>query len=181
MAQSFRPGEGIGMTRGTMFHDANDAERKTRTVKFSEREVRAARRLLSLIVAEGGSEDSSLTRTVPDTSNLALVTRAQEEFENRRRRIKIFGRKMFGEPAWDMLLALYINDHAGPRQTVGSLIENAGMVPSTGKRWIEFLVDNGFIARDKHPNDARTHFVFLTDRARALLRSYFSVTFDSRV
>ena len=46
---------------------------------------------------------------------------------------------MFGEPAWDMLLALYFTEDAGPRQTVGRLIKMSNAPTTSALRWVHYL------------------------------------------
>jgi hypothetical protein len=101
-----------------------------RTVKLSENDVRAARRLLQLLLDEEEQTKRPLlidpaTKPADDVTRSAMVARAREEFGNRRRRVAVFGPSMFGEAAWDMLLALYILDVAGQRQTIGNLMRRA--------------------------------------------------------
>jgi DNA-binding MarR family transcriptional regulator len=173
----------LAMNRGEMFQDSEAPP--ARTLVVSERDIRAARRLLSLIVegehSEAGFEHEAPTSRATDTSSATLLRRAREEFENRRRRSRIFGRDMFGEPAWDMLLVLYIQDAAGPRETVGRLIKYSGTSASSAKRWIAFLSERGFVKRVSHPTDARTWFVELTDKGRQSVSVFFSETVISGV
>src|SRR5437588_403405 len=92
---------------------------------------RARRRIAMGAHSDAGLEGPASTSKAADTSSAALLRRAREEFENRRRRSPVFGRDMFGEPAWDMLLVLYLQDASGPRETVGSLIKYSGTSASS--------------------------------------------------
>jgi hypothetical protein len=152
-----------------------------RTVKLSKNDVQAARRLLQLLL---GEEDQAnrpllidpLTKPADDITRSAMVARAREEFGNRRRRVAVFGPSMFGEAAWDMLLALYILDVAGQRQTIGNLMRLAGTPTTTAKRWLDFLMSHDLVKRDFHPTDRRTSFISLTAKAREKLDLYYSET-----
>ena len=159
--------------------DGQEATAKERTVVLSESEVRAARHLLSRLLAGDDSAAVDLatpapTMPAPDRTQLVLTRRAREEFENRRRRAKLFGSAMFGEAAWDMLLALYIDDSTGPRQTISSLLQLAGTSRTTAFRWLEFLESHGLVWREAHPTDRRIIRVSLTDKACKMLNAYFS-------
>lgn len=103
------------------------------------------------------------------------LDRARQAFAERRRRVPIFGTGMFGEPAWDILLVLYIERHAH-RHSIGSLAKVAGTAPSTTLRWIEALESRDFVFRTEHPTDKRATFVQLTSKGEAALDSYFSET-----
>lgn len=168
-----------------MFYDQEDADNE-RTLTLSKRDVRAARRLLKLLLQEDlkTSAEQPLegtVRPVGDTSRAALIARARQEFGNRRRRTSIFERSMFGEPAWDMLIALYILDVSGPRQTTGALMQFSGAPITTARRWLDYLVANGLVARSHHPTDQRVMFVSLTEKGRDALDMYYSETVETEV
>lgn len=168
-----------------MFYDQQDAEEE-RTITLSQRDVRAARRLLKLLLQEEpepspGQQLEGSTRPAADTSRAALIARAREEFGNRRRRTSIFERSMFGEPAWDMLLALYILDVSGQRQTTGALMQFSGAPITTARRWLDYLVGNGLVLRSHHPTDQRIMFASLTEKGRNALDLYYSETVETEV
>jgi hypothetical protein len=168
-----------------MFHDQPDDAEGERTITLRRKDISAARRLLNLLLgAERKSFDDVLnvaTRPVEDTSRSALVARAREEFQDRRRRAAVFGHSMFGEAAWDLLLVLYILDMSGQRQTVGSLLQFSGSPLSTAKRWLDYLTAHGLVQREAHPTDRRTFFVSLTGKGREKLDLYYSETVETGV
>jgi DNA-binding MarR family transcriptional regulator len=148
-------------------------------VTFSRMDLLAAQRLLQLLLVPDGQSPDAEGRNsaAPGAKDRALlVARARTEFLDRRRRVAIFGQSMFGEAAWDMLLALYILDMSGQRQTVGSLIDFAGTPATTAKRWLDFLMAHDFVRREPHPTDRRTAFVTLTSKARDKLDLYYAET-----
>ena len=166
-----------------MFYDQQDAD-KERTITLSQRDVRAARRLLKLLLQEDTEVSQQLegsVRPAGDTSRAALIARAREEFGNRRRRTATFERPMFGEPAWDMLLALYILDVSGQRQTTGALMQFSGAPITTARRWLDYLVGTGLALRSHHPTDQRIMFVSLTEKGRNALDLYYSETVETEV
>jgi predicted transcriptional regulator len=168
-----------------MFYDQQDAD-KERTITLSQNDVRAARRLLKLLLQEDlkiadVQQLGESVRPAGDISRAALVERAREEFGNRRRRTTIFERSMFGEPAWDMLLALYILDVSGQRQTTGALMQFSGAPVTTARRWLDYLVENGLALRSHHPTDQRIMFVSLTEKGRSALDLYYSETVETEV
>lgn len=167
-----------------MFYDQQDGG-KERTINLSQKDVRAARRLLRLLLQEDleTSEEQLETpvKSTDDSSRAALIARAKEEFGNRRRRTTIFGGSMFGEPAWDMLLALYILDVSGQRQTTGALMQFSGAPATTARRWLDYLVENGLAGRAHHPTDQRVMFVSLTEKGRNTLDLYYSETVETDV
>jgi DNA-binding MarR family transcriptional regulator len=163
-----------------MFHEQPSDSDSKRTVTLSQKDLTAARRLLGLLL--GLERELPQHRPPPPTSNPValqrgiLLARAEEEFQNRRRRVSVFGPSMFGEAAWDMLLALYIMDASGPRHTIGSLLHFSGSPLSTAQRWLDFLHTHELVQREEHPTDRRTSFIALTQMAREGLDLYFSGT-----
>jgi len=93
----------------------------------------------------------------------------------RRKRIELFGPTMFREPAWDMLLALYLASE-NQRLTIGRLTEAAGIPTTTALRWIQYLVDQRLVVRESHPTDARSVFVELSGKGKARIDLYLYET-----
>lgn len=137
-------------------------------IELSSRDREDAARLLSLLLGEGGVEEQR--------RDMSLVQLAETIIEARRRRAEIFNPAMFGEPAWELLLTLFVMDREGPRLTIGRLAQIAGTKLTTALRWLEYLEDQAFVRREQHPNDARTAFIELTDKAREALHLYLSGT-----
>lgn len=146
-------------------------------IKLSRRDLHDARRLLSLLASRETTiliEPPELAHSTRASAHL-LQRHARDILANRRRRQDIFGRAMFGEPAWEMLLLLYVLE-SGPRQTIGRLADLAGASRSTALRWIDYLDAQRLIRRDAHPTDRRAAFVELTDKGKEALELYLSDT-----
>ncbi|MES2137031.1 MAG: MarR family transcriptional regulator [Pseudomonadota bacterium] len=97
----------------------------------------------------------------------------------RRGRLKIFNRAMFGEPAWDMLLALYIGQVEGPRRSVSGLSSLSGAPATTALRWLDYLDKEQLVVRHANPTDRRSDFVELTDKGRTMMERYLSGTIQT--
>lgn len=78
---------------------------------------------------------------------------------------------IFGEPAWDMLLDLYIALHEGKHVTVSNACASSGAATTTGLRWVATLAERGLVERIPDPNDGRRFFVQLTADAAALVEA----------
>lgn len=76
-----------------------------------------------------------------------------------------FGPGLFSDPAWNMLLDLYIQRSRGRSVPVSSLTIAAGTPATTALRWITLLEDRGLIAREPDLVDRRRCFIVLTDLA----------------
>ena len=103
---------------------------------------------------------------------------ARKIYEARRLRDRMMNdEKLFGEPAWDMLLALYYLPASGHMLTVSGLCCCAGVPQSTAFRWQNMLLTGGLIERGPHQTDGRMQFVRLTERGRQLLDQYLTRLF----
>jgi len=150
-----------------------DPEEK-RTVSLSEQDVDVLRRVLRSI--DRGAVKPAQPSSPEDCEY--LLRRAEQIYQSRRTRERLFGRAMFGEAAWEMLLLLYITER-GPRQTVTRLVEASGFSKSTALRWLEYLEERRWVRREPHATDKRAAFVALSDQGRELIELYLSETFDA--
>ena len=153
-----------------------------KTITLTEREFRAATQLLRALA--GGHDrgrvlekiaDEILTSDVPDNRK-SLAEHARLTFADRSLRSKFFNKDMFGEAAWDMLLALYVAEQSGTRYTVSGLAGLSGVATTTALRWLDFLQTEELVARRASPIDRRVFYIELTDKGREGLDAYFSAT-----
>lgn len=109
----------------------------------------------------------------PPLPNYAEI--AERTYRNRRRRAEIFADDtLFGEPAWDILLDLFVAAEKGKRVAVSSACIGAGVPNTTALRWLNVLETRGLVEREDDNRDARRSFVRLTTRGHTLMREYFS-------
>ncbi len=100
---------------------------------------------------------------------------ARQAYANRRRRTALFGNaELFGEPAWDIMLDLYIAHAEGKPVSVSSACIGSAAPPTTGLRWLGVLADNDLVLREHDPEDQRRVMVRLTDRGLAAMDGYFA-------
>lgn len=105
-----------------------------------------------------------------ETGRLAAF--AQEEYANRRRRDGIFRPGIFAEPAWDMLLDLYVQEHLKRSVSIHSLCIAAAVPPTTALRWIGKLVERGLVERQPSVHDNRVIYIALTADGRTEMERY---------
>jgi DNA-binding MarR family transcriptional regulator len=87
-------------------------------------------------------------------------------------RRKLFDRNMFGEPAWDMLLALYVIHNDQRRLGTGELSKVAAVPLTTCLRWMDYLIEQELIWRIPSPLDQRVVSVELSEIGRATMDRY---------
>lgn len=80
---------------------------------------------------------------------------------------------LFGDPAWDILLEIFIAENIGKRLSVtGACIGAAA--PTTGLRWLRRLETEGLVSREHDGQDKRRIYVRLTPRATELMNRTLS-------
>lgn len=107
--------------------------------------------------------------TPADVDDAQLLERARRHFRLRRLRDQVLPLALFADPAWDILLDLYIAMRCGKRLTVSGLGSIAGIAQTTALRYMKLLVHYGLIVRRECPRDGRRIFIDLTDDAVAKL------------
>ena len=107
----------------------------------------------------------------PARGHLAL---ARKTYALRRKRAAIFGNPdLFGEPAWDILLDLYIAAGEGKPVSVSSACIGSAAPATTGLRWLGVLADEGLVVRENDAEDHRRVLVRLTPSGQAAMDRFF--------
>lgn len=117
----------------------------------------------------GGTVAAATTRSaaVPrDTLQAAIYC-----YDARRTRERHFaGHLLFADPAWDILLDLFIHEARGELVSVKSASIGSGVPPSTALRWLKILEGEGLISSRDDPGDHRRRLVSLTPKgARTMI------------
>lgn len=121
--------------------------------------------LLSRLIST--SKDTVETRR--PSPELSLAAAAENLYRFRRRREALmtarFGSDLFADPAWDIILDLYIHNSKNLDVSVTSACA-AAMVPiTTALRYITVLSDRGLVERSKNPKDGRSYLLRLSPEA----------------
>lgn len=151
-----------------------------RTVSLSQKDLEDAARLFRLLAAPGQSTGGTSELTAPESSpagerdRRALLDLAGRLIGSRRLRKQYFDRDIFGEPAWEILLALYVTEDSGSRLTMSRLADWIDAPLTTVARWVRALEEQSLIGRAEHPTDRRIIFVRLLDKGRRALDDYLA-------
>ena len=125
----------------------------------------------------GTSGVSSLHGSIAAEDDERWLRHARRTYRNRRSRAALFGDEtLFGEPAWDMLLDLFIAAKERKRVPVTSACIGAAVPTTTALRWLAVLEERGLVRREADPSDARRIFVRLSADACARMVAYFMRT-----
>ncbi|HEV2866433.1 MAG TPA: winged helix DNA-binding protein [Allosphingosinicella sp.] len=103
----------------------------------------------------------------PESRQADLAAFARSLYKNRRRRDELMPAKLFGEPAWDILLDLFAQDCAGRETSVISACIAAAAPQTTALRYIGRLAASGLVRRLPVPSDRRRTLLRLTPKGRA--------------
>ena len=110
----------------------------------------------------------------PSIDHLAplLASIARIEYRARGSRAELFDEELFGEPAWDMLLDLFVQTVEGRKISVTSLCIASRVPSTTALRYINELEKRGMIVREKSQVDQRTSFLRLSRDTFVKLGAY---------
>lgn len=97
------------------------------------------------------------------------VETARRVLRARRLRERLLRADLFADPAWDMLLDLFVAEADGREVCVSSLCIAAAVPATTALRWIDTLESRGLIARRPDPYDKRRIMIDLRSEARQMI------------
>ena len=153
------------MRQVTSSADVNDA-------RFFELEkMQEQLDVLRARLVEASNEEEASAEHELEAHKVARLVRAV--LRSRRKRDTIFGQALFGEPAWDMLLELYVAERLGRNLSISGLCYSSAVPATTALRWIDRLEREGWLARKADELDRRRYWVFLTERGSAAMLKYF--------
>lgn len=112
----------------------------------------------------------------PLSDDCRKVRTAQWILSARRLRYAHFSGSLFGEPAWDLLLQVYVSDASGLSSTVAELQVQQEQPASTTLRWLNALEEQGLIRQKQLPTGSK--IVELTTNGHSALDAYLVAVQD---
>lgn len=73
---------------------------------------------------------------------------------------------IFQDPAFDILLTLFVSGEEGHKMPISAVVLSGGTPPTTGLRWVTKLEKLGMLLREDDPFDKRRQFISLTEETR---------------
>ena len=101
-----------------------------------------------------------------------LLERALATMEMRQLRHKFLNPAMLGEPAFDMLLALYVTNARPAIVSLRMLSSLVGVSESSGVRWLKFLVSEGLAFSVGGDGDPGEIHAAITGKGRIVMDKY---------
>lgn len=88
------------------------------------------------------------------------------------------GFQLSADPAWDMLLDLYVWEHRGRDIAISSLASAANVPATTARACIQTMIESGWFYRQRDTGDGRRIYIRLTDKAHSALAAIFDEIAD---
>jgi DNA-binding MarR family transcriptional regulator len=106
---------------------------------------------------------------------------ARAAYRTRQERKRFLPEPLFSEPAWDMLLELFVAALDGKRIATKGLCGASGVPPSTAARYIDLLEETGLAVRSEDLADARRVFVAITPLGEQAMTAYLETLCSGRL
>lgn len=119
---------------------------------------------ISAVLEVMGEDKSQVALSLSRQTDLAA-----SELRQRRFRERIFPPGLFGDPAWDILLDLFVAEARGNRVSVTDACLAAAVPMTTALRWVRQLESVGLVVRRADERDARRAWLVLTQRGTELV------------
>jgi DNA-binding MarR family transcriptional regulator len=105
---------------------------------------------------------------------LASTIKIKRHLRERRSREVFFPQGLFAEPAWDILLDLYLTRYSGQKISVTSACLAAGVPSTTALRCLTTLESLDLVSRVADDKDDRRSFVSLTEKGVNAIENWAS-------
>jgi hypothetical protein len=138
---------------------------------------RIARDLNRLVI---DAEVSKKRITPKIMSGITMTMFARRLMSERRERENTFGADFFADPAWDMILDLFIAHEEKRKISVSSLCIAAAVPPTTALRWIKSLTEKGIFVRSDDPDDGRRGWIALSPEMHSRMQALISYWMEAR-
>lgn len=139
--------------------------------KQGEDMIRLGRQMIARASLMQGQNLNPSQSLIADAESLVL---AKETYDARQRRFSYFRKDLFGEPAWDILLDLFVEMGIGKRVSVTAACLGSGAPSATALRYITLLQDEGLVDRQGDPNDGRRSWLSSTAHGKEIMREYLA-------
>jgi DNA repair protein RadC len=127
--------------------------------------------------SERASTFSLKSERVPSSRDIASIASSNARATVRRRLLRrqlVGAEELFGEPAWDMLLDLFIHECEGKPLSMFSMCATSGIPVSSAMRLAQKMCDAGLLDRVPDAADARRNLMKMRPETAHKLSAFFS-------
>lgn len=117
-------------------------------------------------------------RAVGGGETVPLDAVAETLLRQRHARAKFLPPSLFHEPAWEILLSLFVAQRRGQVVNVKQLVEQVDAPVTTSQRWIDTLAHMKLVHRLVDASDRRRIELSLTEHALSVMERYLRWTQD---
>jgi len=143
-------------------------------IRWLAEQLDAAQRILDEIRRTSGCEAFGPLAINPTSRIEAALTAAVKAKEQRNVRPRFLGGEdLFGEPAWDILLDLFIRQTRDEKISVPKVSIGDQAPAKTTLRWFLVLEENGLIAQEQDPDNTNQVLLRFTPTGYEAMLRYF--------
>lgn len=128
---------------------------------------------VTMAVNETGARARPAQDSWYDLNRERLASAALDHYRSRRKRASHLPAELFGEPAWDILLDLFIARIRNRNISVTSACIASDVPNTTALRWLNLLEQMNLVRREQHETDSRVTWVKMTDGGFKIFTEYF--------
>lgn len=107
-----------------------------------------------------------------DSEQPEILALAKAAYRDRQIRTTYFRCDLFGEPGWEILLDLFIQERVGRQTSVKAACIGSGAATTTALRYLNLLIAEGLIVREVDCHDGRRSWLKLTPAAAEMMIGY---------
>jgi DNA-binding response OmpR family regulator len=131
--------------------------------------VQRIEKLLATSEGVAATTGQASAGAVADAATAAHARWLRQERRYRLARERVMGSTFCDEPGWNMLMELMHARLSGQQVPVSALCAASGVPQTSALRRLSQLMSDGYVVKERDPNDARRIWVALTERALGMV------------
>jgi DNA-binding MarR family transcriptional regulator len=145
------------------------------TITRLARQIDEAQLTLDELRRQCGCDTFNSAVVEPEKRHQTALEAAKMAYAHRLLRPKhLNDEEIFGEPAWDILLDLYVHQAQNEKVSVKSACIESGAPTTTALRWLNILEMKGLVNSLEDPDDSRRRLIRLTAEGYEAMTRYLN-------
>lgn len=146
-------------------------------IRKLSRQLEAAQSTLKELQATTDFNAFTAQASACDKRDQLAYISAVRSLQDRRARTQYFGdSRIFGEPAWDILLDLYVHEFDEEAMSLGRACISSRGSRVTAELWLKLLEEMGLIVLKGDRSDGRKTVIRLTPKGKESMTRYLTTT-----